>query len=128
MQNQSKSLLLVLAVVYSGCASASVTLLDPSRQYPPTESVLLLLEEPSRSYEIIAIIEGNGSQYNNEAQVLKAVRKSARKIGAHAIFLITTDKTYVPASTHANPFAGPPITIMAGDKIVMKIAAIRFID
>ncbi len=76
---------------------------------------------------MIAIIEGNGSQYNKQSQVFKAMQKRARKIGAHAIIPISTDTEYVPTTTHANPVAGsPPITIMGGNKIIMKAAAIRF--
>jgi|AntRauTorckE6833_2_1112554.scaffolds.fasta_scaffold79653_1 hypothetical protein len=119
----------VLIAAISSCASSDVTLIDPSKEYSPTKNVKLLFEEPTREYEVIAIIEGNGTQYNNESQVLKSVRKQAMKIGAHAIFPMSTEKTYVPPTTHANPVQGsPPITIAGGNKITTKVAAIRFID
>ena len=112
-----------------GCASADVMLTDPSQEYPPTNSVQLLFEEPNKEYKVIAIIEGNGTQYNNETQVIKAIRKEARKIGAHAIIPLSTDKEYVPTTTHANPVQGsPPITIAGGNKITTKTAAIIFIE
>ena len=121
------SVLLYLLLI--NCASANVNLIDSSKKYEPTESVLLLFEEPRRAYKVIAVIEGNGSQYNNESQVLKSIRKKARKIGAHAIIPIVTQKEYVPTTTHANPVAGsPPITIQGGNKIITKVAAIRFLD
>ena len=119
----------LVLVTFLSCASADATLIDPSQEYPPTKSVKLLFEEPERPYKVIAIIEGNGSQYNNESEVLKAIRKKAGKIGAHAIIPLSTDKEYVPTTTHANPVAGsPPITIAGGNKITTKAAAIRFIN
>lgn len=122
-------LILSIAVISAGCASADVLMLDESKEYEPTENVLLLFEEPSEPYVVIAIIDGHGSQYNTDSQVLKAIRKSARKIGAHAIIPLATDKEYVAPTTHANPVAGsPPITIAGGNKITTRAAAIRFVD
>lgn len=123
------SLLIFSIIILAGCASADVLMLDESKEYNPTENVLLLFEEPSEPYVVIAIIDGHGSQYNTDSQVLKAIRKSARKIGAHAIIPLATDKEYVPTTTYANPVAGsPPITIAGGNKIITRAAAIRFID
>lgn len=115
-------------LIITGCATADATLIDPSRRYEPTENVVLIVEEPNKPYEVIAIIEGNGSQYNNQSDILKSIRKEAMKIGAHAILPISTEKEYVPTTTHANPVAGsPPITLAGGNKIIMKVAAIRYI-
>ena len=124
MVNEQKPLAVTLSV---GCASADVMLLDPSRTYAPTTNVKLLLEEPDQSYEIIAIVEARGSQYNNQSQVVRAAQKRAGKLGAHAIIPITTEKTNVAPQTIANPVAGgAPIYIMGGTQMTMKFAAIRF--
>lgn len=132
-EKMKSNILLILSVIVtvicSGCASADVLMLDESKEYDPTNNVLLLFDEPSKEFIIIAIIEGHGSQYNTDSQVLKSIRKSAKKIGAHAIIPLATDKEYVPPTTHANPVAGsPPITIAGGNKITTRAAAIRFVD
>src|SRR5690606_19651720 len=95
MMRATFPLLLALMIAVSGCAGADVMLLDPSRSYPPTQDVQLLLEEPSRPYEVIAIIEGQGSQYNNQSQVVRAAQRRAGRVGAHAIMPVSTQSQYV---------------------------------
>lgn len=120
---------LIIVFIYAGgCASADVMLLDPSRAYNPTANVQLIFEEPESEYEVIAIIEAKASQYNTESDAFKAARKEARKIGAHAIIPMTTEKKEVQSETIPNPVAGsPPIYIAGGTQLTMKFAAIRFI-
>ena len=104
-------------------------LTDPSRTYEPTENVQLLLEEPSRPYEIIAIIEAEGSQYNNQSQVVRAARGKAEKIGAHAIMPVANESRNVAPQMLPNPVAGgPPIYMAGGTQMTLKFAAIRFTD
>lgn len=118
----------VLCYLLAGCAGADVMLLDPSKTYPQNENVRLFLEEPEEEYEIIAIVEAKGSQYNNQSEVVKSARKEAGKIGAHAIIPMTTERKEVASETIPNPFAGsPPIYIAGGTQLTMKFAAIRFI-
>ncbi len=102
-------------------------LMDPSRTYAPTENVLLLLEEPENEFQIIAIIEAKATQYNTQSDAVKAARKEAQKIGAHAIIPMTAEKKEVQSDTMPNPVAGsPPIYIAGGTQITMKFAAIRY--
>lgn len=119
----------VIIILYTaGCAGADVMLIDPSTTYAPTENVLLLFEEPESEYEIIAVIEAKASQYNTESDAVKAARKEAQKIGAHAIIPMTTEKKEVQSETMPNPVAGsPPIYIAGGTQIAMKFAAIRYL-
>ena len=118
---------LCLVALLSGCATADVMLMDTSKIYPPTENVHIIFEEPTRAYIIIAIIEGDGTQYNNQSQIVRAMQKKAAKIGADAIFFTSTEGQYVPTTTHANPVpGGQPITIAGGTKYKMKALAIKF--
>ena len=118
-----------LLVLQVGCAGADVMLLDPSKSYPPTENVRLLLEEPEQPYEMIAIIEAKGSQYNNQSQVVRAAQKRAGKIGAHAIMPISNESRQVSPQYVPNPVAGSePIYIAGGTQMTMKFAAIRYTD
>lgn len=125
-----KNLIVILlvgsvGVILAGCATADAVLIDTSRKYPPTESVAILLEDPEQPYEVIAILEGNGSQFNNQSQVIKAIQKKARKIGAHAIYLISSGNQYVPP-TYTRNFDGSLLTIPGGNKQMVKAIAIRF--
>ena len=118
---------IIIVYFVSGCAGADVMLMDPSRDYAPTDNVLLLFDEPENEYEIIAVIEAKATQYNSESDAVKAARKEARKIGAHAIIPLTTEKKEVQSETMPNPVAGsPPIYIAGGTQITMKFAAIRY--
>ena len=120
--------LIIAGCLLSGCASADVMLLDPSRTFPATDNVLLLFEEPEEEYEIIAIIEARGSQYNNQSEVVRAARKEAQKIGAHGIIPMTNERREVRSEIIPNPVAGsPPIYIAGGTQMTMKFAAIRYI-
>ena len=118
----------IVIILLVGCAGADVMLLDPSKTYPPTENVRLLFDEPDEKYEIIAIVEANGSQYNNQSEVVRAAQKEAGKIGAHAIIPMTTERREVASEVIPNPVAGSqPIYIAGGTQMTMKFAAIRFI-
>lgn len=121
--------LALVAVLAAGCAGADVMLLDPSRTYEPTENVQLLLEAPTRPYEMIAIIEAKGSQYNNQSQVVRAAQRRAGRIGAHAILPIANESRNVAPQMLPNPVAGgPPIYMAGGTQMTLKFAAIRFTD
>ena len=103
-------------------------LLDPSKSYSPTQNVRLLLEDPEEEFEIIAIVEAKGSQYNNQSQVVRAAQKKAGKIGAHAIIPMNTENKVVAPQVMQNPVAGsPPIYVAGGTQMTMKFAAIRYI-
>ncbi len=117
--------LLFALILLSACVNTDAVLLDPSQTYQPTESVQILFVEPTEPYEIIAIVEGNGSIFNNQSQVLKKIRKKAQKIGAHAIILLSTDSEYVAPTTVTN-FDGSSLTVPGGKKLTMKAVAIRF--
>ncbi len=120
-------IILALAVYISGCAGADVMLLDPSKSYPPTEHVQLLFDKPKRLYNVIAVIEAKGSQYNNESQIVRAAQNRAGRIGAHAIIPISNESEHVSPQIVPNPvLGGPPIYIMGGNRVTLKFAAIRF--
>lgn len=119
--------IILVATCIAGCAGADVMLLDPSKSYPPTEHVQLLFDKPKRPYDVIAVIEAKGSQYNNESQTVRAAQNRAARIGAHAIILISNESEHVSPQVVPNPVLGsPPIYIMGGNRVTLKFAAIRF--
>lgn len=118
---------LTVFALFTGCVEADVMLLDPSKTYQSTENVRLLFEEPDEEYEVIAIVEAKGTQYNNQSEVVRAAQKEAGKLGAHAIIPMTTESHEVTSKVIPNPVAGsPPIYIAGGMQMTMKFVAIRY--
>lgn len=129
MKTIYKLSMLFIFLLYLGCAGASVNLIDPSKKYEPTKNAILLFDTPIQKHEVLGIVKGIGSQYNNESQVIESMRKKAQSIGANALVLVSTEKEYVLPSTHANPVSGsPPIHIAGGNKIIITGYAIRFLN
>ena len=119
--------LVFLALCVLSCASSGVILLDPSKTYPPTTTVELLLVEPTRAYEIIAIINAAGSIYNTEAQIMESAREKAKEIGANALFIASNQQRF-QAPQQVTNFDGSPLTIPGGYTTQIKILAIRYTD
>ncbi len=119
--------LVFLSLYVLSCTSSGVILLDPSKTYPPTTNVELLLVEPTRTYEIIAIINAAGSIYNTEAQIMESAREKAKEIGANALF-IASNQQRVQAPQQVTNFDGSPLTIPGGYTTQIKILAIRYTD
>lgn len=96
-----------LCLLLAGCASTtSVVMLDPSRQYAPTQSVTILLKPPTRPYVEIAKLESKGQPGEPETEVLEDTRERAQKLGAHAIVVQETTRHYQPPVVVEDPW--PP--------------------
>ena len=117
-------LMMILALTLS-CASTSVVMINSAQTYPPTENVSILFKIPERDHKIIAIVEGNGSIFNNYSQVLQKIQKKAQKIGADAIIPLAPETVYVHSANVTN-FDGSPLTIPGGTKMTIKAVAIRY--
>lgn len=81
------SVLMVLAV--AGCASRpDVLTLDAPRPAVAPEAVALLLDQPDRSFETLALIRSSHRNLFNDVEDLKAeVRRAAAELGADAVIL-----------------------------------------
>jgi hypothetical protein len=82
----------ILAIgVVMACASADVLVLDPTpRPERLADSVLVLLEEPSQSYQTIAFIEVSDDGWDLSMESLaKKMRKEAAKLGGDAVIVGT---------------------------------------
>ena len=121
------SMLAIVSLIVLSCTSAGVILLDPSKSYPPTTNVELLLTEPTRPYEIIAIINATGSIYNTEAQIMETARNKAGEVGANALYIADNQQRY-QAPQQVTNFDGSPLTIPGGYTTKVKILAIRYTD
>ncbi|MBT4207667.1 hypothetical protein HOE22_04915 [Candidatus Woesearchaeota archaeon] len=116
-----------LSLFVLSCATAGVILLDPSKSYPPTTHVELLLVEPIRPYDVIAIIEANGGLNVTVTQIMEKARKKAQEIGANALFIADNQQRYQSPQQVRN-FDGSPLTIPGGYITQVKILAIRYTD
>jgi len=121
------SILAIVSLFILSCTSAGVILLDPSKSYPPTTNVELLLIEPTRPYEIIAIIEAEGVYGISTTQMMEKAREKAREIGANALFVTDNKEKYYTPQQVTN-FDGTPLTIPGGNITQIKILAIRYTD
>lgn len=97
---------LVLALAVSGCITTSVTPLS-GKTYPPVhaDAVTIYLREADvpGEYEKVAIIYAKGDYATtDEAQMFKAVRKKAAKLGANGVLLeeVTEPSTGAKVANH----------------------------
>jgi hypothetical protein len=92
-------LILMLAVMAPGCAKAvalppqaTLAEIEPSGRAAraPDCSMPVLRREPLSDFRKVAIVEGLGSVYASEADVLPAVQRKACETGADAIVILTS--------------------------------------
>ena len=99
--------LVLWVVLLAGCATTtSIVLLDPSKKYPPTQSVQILLKPPAVPYVEIARLESKGLIGEPEPAVFDDARERARELGADAIIIIETTSMYEPPIVIYDPW--PP--------------------
>ncbi len=96
----------VAALVLSACATVStrVVQLNPAVQYPPTQYVEVLLQEPARPHTQIALLESRGF---SEAELLNDAREKAAALGADAIVRVETVRIDHPPVAVYDPWFDP---------------------
>jgi len=79
--------ILVLSIL-TGCATGEATRTS-STHYAETDpkSVQILFEKPSKKYEVIGFVSGEGAKLASQEAVFNAMREEAAKIGADAILM-----------------------------------------
>ncbi len=91
--------ILALGVAASGCAravrlppQATLAEVEPSGRAakPPNCDMPVLRREPLTDFRKVAIVEGLGSVYASEADVLPVVQRKACESGADAIIILTS--------------------------------------
>ena len=102
-----RSALLIALLLLTGCATTTnVVLLDPGKQYPPTQTVQILLRPPSAPYVEIAKLESRGSIGEPEPAVIEDARERARELGADALLILESTAMYEPPAVIYDPW--PP--------------------
>ena len=99
----------VLPLLVSACAlvSTHVVQLDPSRTYPATQNVEVLLEKPKRAFTEIALLESRGDIGVGEAELLNNAREKAKSVGADAIVRVDVAHLYHPPVAIYDPWTDP---------------------
>jgi hypothetical protein len=94
------------ALALSACATVStrVVQLNPAVQYPPTQYVEVLLQEPARPHTEIALLESRGF---SEAELLNDAREKAATLGADAIVRVETVRIDHPPVAVYDPWFDP---------------------
>ena len=103
--NTLRILICAAALSLGGCAANTrVVQLNPAYQFPPTQSVEILLQKPQRPYVEIALLESEGS---SEADLLNDAREKAKALGADAIIRQDVERIYHQPATVYDPWYDP---------------------
>lgn len=142
-----RCLLAALILLVAGCETVSTKVVqyNPAVQYPPTQSVEVLLQKPTRPHVEIGLIEARG---DSEAELFNKAREKASALGADAIVKLDVERVYhepVPIYDpwfdpfyygfyRYRPFPpfphpwGPTRYVGGGFSYTLKAAAIRYTD
>lgn len=103
------AMLALCTMIAAGCATVTthVVRLNPAVQYPPTSSVEVLFERPSRPYVQIAMLEAEGEFGTSEVELLEDMRKRAQALGADAIVRTESERWYAPPVAVYDPWYDP---------------------
>ena len=99
-------LTLAATLLFAGCAAVDTRIvqLNPAHQFPPTQSVEVLLEKPPRPFVEIALIESKGT---SEVELLNDAREKAKALGADAIVRQETERIYHEPYAIYDPWFDP---------------------
>jgi len=122
------AVLLLVALILSGCASTSAVMLEGGATYPPTQNVQILMQQPSRSFKQIAVLEARGPVNTPLTDLLENMRLKASSIGADAVIPTQDASTRQQQGLMYNPWLGGYQTIGGGTLPVIRGVAIIYTD
>lgn len=114
--------------VLAGCAHTSAVMLEGGVVYPPTKSVLILTEVPSRPYKQIAMLEARGPVGTPMTDLLESMRQKAAEIGADAVLPTQDASTQHQTGLLYNPWLGGYQTIGGGTLPIIRGVAVKYSD
>lgn len=112
--------------ILSSCATTSIILLDESTNYPPTNSVQILMSAPKVPYKVIAHLETKGTAGQSLPELLENMREEAKTIGADAILPTEEGNEKVQQGIIYNPWLGGYQTIGGGNRPILRGYAIVY--
>lgn len=125
---KTQAVLLLFALVLSGCATTSAVMLESGITYPPTQDVQILTQEPTRPFKQIAILEARGPVNTPITDLLKSMKQKAAAIGADAVIPTQDASTHQQQGLMYNPWLGGYQTIGGGTIPVIRGVAIKYTD
>ena len=93
----------VIAVSLSGCAGSAVQV--STHKYPPTkpDSIQVLYQEPSKPYEVVALVDQQGSGFDFSANdTIPGLKEQAAKVGADAVIITSAKPMKVYEYAHTS--------------------------
>lgn len=117
---------LFISALLAGCAQTSAVVLDPSKSYPPTSNVEILVGPPTRSYVPIAMLEAIAPVGTPLPQLLESMRQKAMAVGADAVIPTENASREVPQGVMFNPWLGGYQTIGGGQVPIIRGIAIKY--
>jgi hypothetical protein len=108
-------MILAAALTLAGCATVTtqVTVLDPSKPVAiASGTVEILLAEPARPHEKLALLESRGPIGEPEGSLLEDIREKARALGADAVIRTETTPVWHEPVTFVEPW--PPLMAWRG--------------
>ena len=119
---------LSIIIIFSGCITTTVVLLDETKVYPKSKSVKILTTTPEESYEVIAHLETRGSVGQALPNLLKNMREKAKIIGADAIIPTEEGREKMQQGLIYNPWLGGYQTIGGGHVPILRGYAIVYLE
>lgn len=118
----------LIVLMLAGCAAMTdVTLMNTAKTYAPTTEVELLFEEPTRPFEVIAILDSRGNAGVSEMVVLNNMRDKAKQIGADALLPTGRSQIQHQQGVLYNPWLGGYQTIGGGTSSTLRGVAIKYL-
>lgn len=110
---KKRYLVIFLAFIISGCASASFT--QTGETFPKHEGPVRVLAEVPDGIEFveIGIVSSKGGMIHSDADVIKAMQKRAARSGANAILLMSSREFQQWHPEYGSMGTGKEMTAMA---------------
>jgi hypothetical protein len=116
--------LVIILLLFSGCIQGNVTLLDASKNYPPSANIEILKEKPARPFKTIAIVKATGLPGSGDPELLAVLRGQAKAVGADAIMPLPKEEN--DSVDVYNPCTGGIVCGGPQKTIVWKALAIKY--
>lgn len=89
MKFKIQFILMVMPILFVGCGTVGGGTRTTSTIYQPTNaaSIQILFEKPSRPYEIIGQVRGQGGALASDEAIYRAMQKEAAELGADAVLV-----------------------------------------
>ncbi|MDJ0849702.1 MAG: hypothetical protein QNK04_15125, partial [Myxococcota bacterium] len=119
-----RRIVVILALLLTGCVSTSFLATDTNQRYEPTTTIEALWATPERRYVVIGKVSAKGDDVASAETVFEELKKRAMREGAHAVVMgeVASEMT-----VGGVPSSGGTI-VYSSSYEVQQALAIRFTD